>query len=186
MFSRSTTDKLGHFYNSILFNQLQTRMLNLAVSPTEKFLNYKTHLQRVGINLWSYLTPGADDVFSTAIAGLDASQQRNDHQLDEIILRLVQAQDRDWDKEHCANDTRNKLTEIVVAEWKYNYKSDTAWAECGHKESAIEIMEALQHYKIDATLKTHRTHKTPVILVNAAYAQTKFNSAPNVTPTLDN
>jgi hypothetical protein len=174
---KPTSSHQQSFYSSKLFVGLQKRMLYLCTSPTEKLKIYTGHLQKMGINLMSYLIPGADDIFAAAIKGEDSSISRTDDQLDVIILRLVEAQDREWNRQNCAENTTTKLNKIVPKPWAFNFKSGIATAPCKDAESGKEIVETLRKNNIAAVLQRHTEKNTFFVRVRSAYAQTNNNSA---------
>ncbi len=89
--------KNARFYSSKLFTQLQSRMLELiGQDNNDIFRDYQRHLEMLGINLHRYLIPGVEDAFGLAIKGENLSIKRTAIQLDEIILRLINAQEEAW------------------------------------------------------------------------------------------
>lgn len=162
------------FYNSKLFVGLKNRMIDLCCEPTQKLKQYTVHLERMGVNLHSYLSPSADDVFSAAIKGEDPSASRNNEQLDEIILRLVEAQDREWDRNLCVANTVTKLNNIVPAAWNYNFKTGHARIQCQDEQSGREMIATLKSHNVTAVLQRHTETKAYYVYVKAAYAQIKY------------
>lgn len=173
----STNTQQSSFYNSKLFNPLRQRMITLIGTEDERFQHYQLHLERMGINLFSYLSPNQDDVFGFVIKGLDSSIDRTPEELDKLILKLVQAQDREWDKKHCTDDVKTKLNDLVAADWKYSFKGGDAWVVCADKKAAEDMVETLQQGNINATIETHKETKQSLVYVRGAYEQVKFNLA---------
>lgn len=162
------------FYSSTLFRQLHQRMLSLAAEPTQQFKHYAIHLQRVGINLHSYLLPNSDDVFGRTIKDENISTDRTTAQLDLIVLRLVQAQDREWDKGKCDNVIKSKLNEIAAAAWHYDFKGGVAWVECREKQTAEDLINRLSAKNITARLRTPQGKQSSLVHIAEAYHQIKF------------
>jgi len=162
------------FYASKLFLQLHERMLSLAAKPTEQFQHYGIHLQRLGVNLHAYLIPNADDIFGRAIKNEILSTDRTTAELDVIVLRLVQAQDRDWEKAQCADVVKRKLNEIATAAWHYDFKEGVAWLECREKLTGEEIVNKLSEKNITARLRTPQGKQSTLVHVAQAYHQIKF------------
>lgn len=164
------------FYGSNLFNQLFARMCELAGEPSAQFEHYEIHLQRMAPNLYSYLTPNSGDIFWTAISKENQGQERTAAELDVIILRLVKAQDREWDNN--ANkvvDIKTKLNNILASPWKFHRMGDVAWCECDDRATAEAGVATLKESGIACKVETNKDTKKPLIYVRDAYHQVKFN-----------
>jgi hypothetical protein len=168
------------FYDSVLFGALKDRMLQLAQKPTEQFRPYTHHLSIMGINLYSYLTPGPITMFTQQIKGEDISKRPTDKALDKMILGLVDAQDRAWNK-NSSNDTMSTLNKVYNAKWNFSNLQGDAWLMCSNKETTQEIIQKLAKHNITATLKRHTTEETSAVYIETAYGQIQHNYTENPT-----